>query len=656
MKLLLGKFEKSLLLLLLALCIFTPIQSSAAQSANSPEQNSRQRSVIATASEPSDIVGKIDDYTITKEQLKKQMLAELYPSEYEFAGENARTVDANSVLMKMIAEKAMIIEARKQGHLKDETNNRALKRYGERRLVNLLVQNYLQQIKDKITATEPEMQKMIQNDPNMDPNRAKLVIENSKARNIVSQYYRQIYEKSHVKKLSENYPEVIKIHDRLLNHPKEPQRLKYIRVTQIKDETTPEERNLVLATYDGGKVTLEDWLETLCEFSPPSRPKNLNTPEGVDQLLERALTIPLYISQAKAQKLDQDENYLKQVRDYEDRLLLGTANSEIYKKVQEPTTEEMVAYYNNHKEAFRVGKLVRMDLIWCQDLETARRARAELDSGTDFESVKQKYSLEKTLKPYNTYPGSEGLFWQDLWQAEPNSIVGPVKGFYRGQIKWRIVKILEKNPGQVIEATHRPESQWICLQILGKAIIPSKFIGTWLEQLADGTIASELRIAPEKIEWQLEDGEKPLEVTMYAVEDDNDTIAYDETIVTGMSAPTGLNVVSGRLNVMTGTRKVTMRIKDNVLVVEKTGAPQQRQGMTVTPLPEEHQFKASEGKPVLSKGSKEFSPEMESRVKDKIMSDRREELLAEYRRELLKKYPHEIYPEKIKDIDPLDIP
>ena len=501
MKPLRDQFVKSLILLPLSLCIFITRQSSAAQSANNQEQNSQVRTTIAPTAEPSEVVGKIDDYTITKEQLKKQMLAELYPSEYDFTGIKAQPVDANSVLMKMLAEKAMIMEARKEGHLKDETNSRALKRYEEQRLVNLLVQNYLQQVKDKITATETELQKMMQNDPNMDPNRAKLIIENTKARNIVSLYYRQIYEKSHVKKLSENYPEVIKIHDRLLNHPKEPQRLKYIRITQIKNETTPEERNLVLATYDGGKVTLQDWFETLCEFSPPSRPKNLDTPKGIDQLLERALMIPLYISQAKAQKLDQDENYLKPVRGYEDRLLLGTANSEIYKQVQGPTTEEMVAYYNTHKEAF-INKQVKMDLIWCQDLETARRARTELDSGTDFESVKQKYSLEKTLKPYNTYPGSEGLFWEDLWQSEPNSIVGPIKGFYRGQIKWRIVKILEKNPGEI----------------------------------------------------------------------------------------------------------------------------------------------------------KDYSANMNNRIKDFIMSERREVLLANYQSELLKKYPHEIYPEKIKDIDPLDIP
>lgn len=492
MKSLPGKFKLSYLLLLIALCMLL-----IALCILRPKQP-----VVKTAYEPSAIVARIGDYTITREELEKRLLTELYPNEYEPSSEKAEPAEANSILMKMIAEKATIIEARKQGYLEDDSIKRLLKRFWERRLVNLLVQNYLQDMKDKITATEPEIQKMIQADPNTDPNRVKLVIENSKARTLISQYYSQIYNKFHVKKLSENYAQAIQIHDRLLNHPKKPQRLNFVRNNQIKEEMSPEERNIVLATYDDGKVILEDWFNSLCEFSPPSRPKNLNTPKGIEQLLDRALMIPLYISEAKLLKLDKDENLLKQMRDYEDRQLLNKARSEKYKLAEEPTTEQMAAYFNNHKEAFRIGRLMKIDPIWCQDLESARRVKAELDSGSDFESVKQKYSLEKTLKPSNTYSNSEGLFWEDLWQADPNDIVGPIKGFIRQEIKWRIVKILDKKSGEL----------------------------------------------------------------------------------------------------------------------------------------------------------KDYSADMNNRIKSYMMNERQEALLAEYHRELLKKYPHEIYSEKIKDIDPLDIP
>jgi len=285
----------------------------------------------------------------------------------------------------------------------------------------------------------------------MSRTRVRRIIENEKARKIIDQYYNQLYEKFHTKKLSENYTKAVQIHQRLLNHPKTPQKLKYIRSTQIKDEMTTEEKNIVLATYDYGKVTLEDWFKTLCDFSPPSRPKNLGTTKGVEQFLNRALAMPLYLAEAKLSKLNEDKNLLKQVRDYEERYLLSKVNREISKDINEPSAEQLVAYYNNNKEKFRIDKFVKIDVVWCPDHKTANQVKAELDSGKDFESVKQQYSLEKKIKPFNAYPNREGLFWKELWQAEPNDIVGPIKGFHRQGIKWRVVKILEKNPGIIKE-------------------------------------------------------------------------------------------------------------------------------------------------------------------------------------------------------------
>jgi hypothetical protein len=397
------------------------------------------------------VVAKISDYTIMKEELEKRLLTELYPKEYEMIDEQAKPLDADSVLTEMIAEKAMIMEARAQGYLEDESVSNLVEKFRERRLINLLIQNYVQKMMDKITATETEIDQRLQSDPNMDRMRLKRIIENQKARKIIDRYYSQLYEKFHTKKLSENYAQAVQIHERLLNHPKTPQKLKFIRAAQIKDEMTQEERSIVLVTYDYGKVTMEDLLKTLCDFSPPSRPKNLNTSNGIEQFLDRVLAMPLYTTEAKLLKLDENEELLRQVKEYEDRRLLGKVYSEIYKKIEEPSAEQLVTYYNDNKEKFIIGKSLKIDLIWCQDLKTANQVKAELDSGKDFESVKQQYSLEKQIKPFNTYTNREGLFWNDLWNAEPNDIVGPIKGFHRQGIKWRVVKILEKSPGEIKE-------------------------------------------------------------------------------------------------------------------------------------------------------------------------------------------------------------
>lgn len=437
-------FKKPLvfsLWLLAAICYLHPteVYASAEQQLNSQSGNN------PVAKQPT-IVAKIAYYTITKDELEKRLMTELYPYDYDYYDENAKPVDAKTVLTEMIAEKAMIIEARAQGFPENEAISDSVIRFMERRLVNLLLEKHIEN--KKINVTEDEITRKMQADPKLDKARSKAIVEREKINVLLDQYYKQIYVKSGVKKLSQNFPRVIPIHERLLNHPKQSRKISWIQTSQIREELTEEEKNIVLAQYNAGRITMKDWFETLCDIVPPRRPRNLNTPKGIDQLLERALRMPLLVSEAKTLRLDKDQELLKQVRDYEDRKLLGEAKSAKRKEIKEPTTEQIITYFSKNKEAFGTSKSLKIDQIWCQDLKTAKQARADIESGKDFEAVKQQYSLEKQGKPFNTYPNSEGLFWKDLWAGDPNTIVGPVKGFYRQGISWRIVKILEKTPGK----------------------------------------------------------------------------------------------------------------------------------------------------------------------------------------------------------------
>lgn len=436
---------------------FTEASFSAERQANArPGRSGSPTARTQAAGEQPVTVGRIAYYVITREELEKKLMTELYPYDHDSYDENAKPADAKTVLMKMLAEKAMIIEARAQGYLKNEAITTSVKRFMDRKLVNLLFQRIIQ---GKINITADEITRQMQADPKLDKARAKTLIERAKTSTMLDQYYRQIYSKSGVKKLSQNFPRVIQIHERLLHRPKQTRKASWIQTSQVRVELTQSEKNIVLAQYNSGKITLKDWFQALCDIVPPRRPQNLNTPQGVNQLLERALRMPLLVSEAKTLGLDRNKDLLKQVRDYEDRRLFSEALSAKRKEIKEPTTEQIIAYFGRNKESFGTGKSLKIDLIWCQDLKTAKQARAALDSGKDFEAVRQQFSLEKKGKPFTTHPGSEGLFWKDLWAGDPNQIVGPVKGFYQQGISWRIVKILEKAPGKEMPYSANMEGQ-----------------------------------------------------------------------------------------------------------------------------------------------------------------------------------------------------
>jgi hypothetical protein len=438
-KLILKKSIVPFLLLSAAICILCTTEAFA----SAPQQPNTQ-TAVSPAEKESAIVARIAYYTITRGELEKRLMNELYPYDFDYYNENTEPVNARKVLLKMIAEKAMIIEARAQGYLDKDQIKTSIRRFSDRKLVNMLLQKH---IEGKINVTEDEIAKIMQAHPKFNKERAKATIERAKANALLNQYYKQIYDKSDVKKLSQNYPRVIQIHERLLHHPKQ-RKVSWIQNSQVREELTEQEKNIVLAQYNSGKVTLQDWFVALCNIVPPRRPRNLNTPKGVGQLLERALRMPLMVSEAKSLGLDRNKDFLKEVRNYEDRRLLGEVMSAKRKELAEPTTDQILAYFAKNKESFGTPKSLKIDLIWCQNLETAKQAKAALESGKDFEAVRKQYSLEKEGKPFTTHPASEGLFWKDLWAGEPNQIIGPLKGFYRQGISWRIVKILEKTPGK----------------------------------------------------------------------------------------------------------------------------------------------------------------------------------------------------------------
>jgi len=436
-------------LALYLLCLVMPACAFCGEPAE--PQKPKQQGGIEDAPEDPNIVAKIGDYVITKEDLRKRLMNELRPEPYE-SGIQAEPVNAEIVLKKMIAEKAMIIEARKSGLLQSNEEIRAsVKQLRERNPANLLLQRYLQSKQTELMVTDAEIDQALKTDPKLDRTRAQAMLQRTKANRILDDYYGQLYKKLNVQKVGANFGRAAEIHQRLLYQPKKPRSGGWIGNGQVRDELTPQEKNIVLATYDKGKVTLEDWLVALCEIKPSGRPKDLHTTQGVERLLDRVLRIPIFVAEAESLGLDKDESIVQRVRQYEDMRLLGAAQRSIYEQAAEPNEQEIVAYFNSNKEIFGTPRRLKIDQIWCQDLKAAQKAKAELEAGKDFESVKKEFSLQKESQPFDTYPGSEGMFFNDLWQGDPNTVVGPVRGFYSDAVKWRIVRILEKKPAEVKE-------------------------------------------------------------------------------------------------------------------------------------------------------------------------------------------------------------
>jgi hypothetical protein len=427
-----------------------------------PIEKPTETPVVEKPTEAPDIVAKIGEYTFTKEQLESKLIAELRARPQECMNEDG-TINAEPALRKMIAEKAMIIDARRKNLLNDPLTQQRFREKKEGWLANLLLEA---ELAPKLDVSEAEVDEKVKSDPKLTRAQARRVLVNEKIRKLREDYYQQLYKKLNVQKPTDNLTRAARIYRRLLMESRETQRLVFVRRTQI-DTLPQEEKNLALAKFQNGQVTLEYLLRALHRIGPNSRPKDLHTPKGIEKFLDRIMTLAVYVAEAKIQGLDKSERYLKFVKDYEDTELYRKARNAKLGEVKKPTKDELRPYFDANKDKFKTPDKVKIDQIWCADLKTAQQAKQQLSSGKDFKQIKQQYCLAKSEKALTTSASRESMFFDELWRAQPNDIVGPIKGFFvqrrarqrqpQWHVRWRLVKILAKTPGQEKEYSSRLE-------------------------------------------------------------------------------------------------------------------------------------------------------------------------------------------------------
>jgi hypothetical protein len=392
-------------------------------------------------------VATIGDLSITKGELTQRLAQSIRPQR-DGSGGPQEPVTAQSVLHEMLIEKAMILEGRALGYANDESVSASIDRYRQRRLIQAFLNDYVQ---ENIPVSQGEIDQKIEADPNLTVQQARMQVLSAKFQPVYRTLYTELLKKFEVKKIEKNFARAAQIHQRLLTQPVEPRGRTVFWITnqQIRTELGRDERDIVLVTYTGGQFTLYDWFKTLNEIAPPGRSKDLSTPAGVEKVLDRGLEPTIVEAEAVARGYDKKEELIQDIRAREDMAILGKVRTDKYKEVPAPSDEEIKACFDQNPERFAQEAMLKIDQVWCKDLQTAKQVKKTLESGAAFATVKAEQSLRGEESEHNTYPSSEGVFWDELWKGEPNEVVGPVKGFLDDGIKWRVVKILEKTPAAI---------------------------------------------------------------------------------------------------------------------------------------------------------------------------------------------------------------
>ena len=225
------------------------------------------------------------------------------------------------------------------------------------------------------------------------------------------------------------------------------------------------ENNKVLATVGSREITQAD-VNSLVRSLNPQSAAQFQSEEGQKQLLDELINQELFYLDALDNKMDEDENYLKELERVKVTFLKQFAIGQVLGNLK-ITNEEVENYFKENAAQFISPKQIQASHILVEKQEDAENIIKELNDGLSFEEAAKKYSI----CPSKEKDGDLGFFSKGqmvpefekaAFNMEHNIISKPVKS----QFGYHIIKVTgEKNEKAMTLEEVKPEIE---KQLLGQ--------------------------------------------------------------------------------------------------------------------------------------------------------------------------------------------
>ena len=211
----------------------------------------------------------------------------------------------------------------------------------------------------------------------------------------------------------------------------------------------PPSKGEVLARFDGGQITDQDFLKKIRAL-----PRSLQKValEHKKEMIEDMANEHFLMKEAERQGLSKDPDVQEVIRAAQKKIIIAKL---IDKEVDKQLTikpEDVSQYYEFHKDEFMTPLLMRASHILVKTESEAASIKASLDQGGDFAELARQKSIDASA----VRGGDLGIFQkgqfvpefeQQVLQMKKGEIRGPVKT----QFGYHIIRLDERMEGRLRE-------------------------------------------------------------------------------------------------------------------------------------------------------------------------------------------------------------
>jgi len=191
------------------------------------------------------------------------------------------------------------------------------------------------------------------------------------------------------------------------------------------------EKELVLATWDNGQITLGQYLTEIQQIPMQNRP-NLDDLAALQEFIFQMKVMDLLTAEARRKGLEDDPDYKRKLNRFKELTMADVMQNDSIQILNPPTEEEIRQYYDDHLDEFVKPSEVHVFEILVSSEDTASKYIKEIKSLQKFKEVAfrlterpgkrvKKGDLGYIQRSY--YPSIFDL----AFDSPVGSIVGPVK-------------------------------------------------------------------------------------------------------------------------------------------------------------------------------------------------------------------------------------
>jgi len=206
------------------------------------------------------------------------------------------------------------------------------------------------------------------------------------------------------------------------------------------DQLDRDEKELVLATWNGGEITLIDYLLSIRRFLPPEQRPTFDDYEKMEDVIYHMKRMDILIYEAGLEKMDETEFFRHKITLFEDYTIAEIMRNDSLAASEPPDETQQRDYYDRYREEYLIPAQVRLYEIMVSDEMTAQRLASEINNLDDFRNTAFRLTERAGLRvKYGDLGYVDSSHFPILFPAARKVKVSTIGGPIRNRGKYSLI-------------------------------------------------------------------------------------------------------------------------------------------------------------------------------------------------------------------------